>query len=109
MCCKGNATRHRRHGSQARREDEAGDENILVACAPALGRDDGFVIFGRDLVDDAYEAFMPAVFAVFIVRRRSVLLVCEGGWGERREWRGLSIAGICETGFLIGKPGQIEG
>lgn len=59
-----------RDGGGRRRQRMAGDEDVVVCGAATFCGDDMGVVFGGDLVDDAYEAFVPV----------GILLLC--GWEE---------------------------
>ena len=49
------------------------DEDILVRGTTSFGRDDMGIVSGCDLVDYAYQAFVPSILVVIIGCRRTLL------------------------------------
>ena len=89
------------------RELVAVDEDVLVGCATAFGRDYVGVILFCYFVDDAYETFLPAILVIFwrSFREKWNFL---GDSRRRRRRRSMAVFRVCEAGFDVGQAGEIE-
>lgn len=100
-------------GGEGGGQGVAGYEDVLVGGAAAFGGEDVGEVAGGDFVDDADETFGPVGVAceVGFGGEEGGFFFGGGGGGWRMGgWVGrVTVCGVCETGFRIRKPGQVEG
>jgi hypothetical protein len=75
----------------------AENDDVMIRGAPSFGCDDVCEIAGCDFVDDAYQAFMPAIFVILVMV--VLIWIVSGGIAGTRTG---------EAGFYIGHSVEVE-